>query len=52
MNLPLSKRLTEVTTLFLKLGMTAFGGPATHVAMMHNKTVKPRKWLGDQEFLD
>jgi len=46
------QRLTEVAYLFLKLGITAFGGPAAHIAMMHNETVKRRKWLSDQEFLD
>ena len=46
------QRLTEVAALFLKLGMTAFGGPAAHIAMMHDETVKRRQWLGDQEFLD
>ena len=47
-----SQRLTEVVRLFLKLGMTAFGGPAAHIAMMHNEIVKRRKWLSDQQFLD
>jgi chromate transporter len=48
----LSERLTEVAVFFLKLGITAFGGPAAHIAMMHDETVKRRKWLSDQEFLD
>ncbi len=52
MKSPLSQRLTEVAKSFLKLGMIAFGGPAAHIAMMHNETVKRRKWLSDQEFLD
>ena len=52
MNPSLSQRLTEVAKLFLKLGLTAFGGPAAHIAMMHDETVKRRKWLSDQEFLD
>src|SRR4030042_2962449 len=52
MNPSLSQRLTEVAKLFLKLGAPAFGGPAAHIAMMHDETVKRRKWLNDQEFLD
>jgi chromate transporter len=49
---PLSQRLIEVVKLFLKMGITAFGGPAAHIAMMHDETVKRRRWLSDQEFLD
>jgi chromate transporter len=45
-------RLAEVASFFLKLGLTAFGGPAAHIAMMHAEVVKRRKWLDDQRFLD
>src|SRR5512143_636385 len=51
-DLPLSQRLVEVAALFLKLGLTAFGGPAAHIGMMHAEVVKRRKWLDDQQFLD
>lgn len=44
--------LTEVASLFLKLGFTAFGGPAAHIGIMHNEVVLRRKWLTDEEFLD
>ena len=44
--------LLEVARLFLKLGFTAFGGPAAHVAIMHNEVVERRKWLTDEQFLD
>jgi chromate transporter len=44
--------LKEVVSLFLRLGTTAFGGPAAHIAIMHAETVIRRKWLSDQEFLD
>ncbi len=46
------QELGEVSTLFLKLGFTAFGGPAAHIAMMHSEIVERRHWLTDQEFLD
>ncbi len=44
--------LREVALLFLRLGFTAFGGPAAHIAMMRQEVVHRRKWLGDQDFLD
>jgi chromate transporter len=45
-------RVGEVAGLFLKLGITAFGGPAAHIGLMHTEVVQRRKWLDDQEFLD
>lgn len=42
----------EVTTLFLRMGLTAFGGPAAHVAMFRDEIVSRRKWVSDAEFLD
>jgi chromate transporter len=48
----LSTRLRELAAVFLKLGFTAFGGPAAHVGMMRHEIVERRKWLDDQEFLD
>ncbi len=46
------EHLLEVARLFLKLGLTAFGGPAAHIAMMHNEVVIRRKWMSEQAFLD
>ncbi len=44
--------LRELATLFLRLGITAFGGPAAHIAMMRDEVVHRRHWLTDTEFLD
>jgi len=44
--------LTELALLFLKLGATAVGGPAAHVAMMRDEVVRRRGWLSDERFLD
>ena len=46
------QRVREVAGLFLKLGFTAFGGPAAHTGLMHAEVVQRRGWLTDQEFLD
>src|SRR5438477_6657789 len=45
-------RLGEVARLFLKLGFTAFGGPAAHVALMEEEVVNRRRWLDRGHFLD
>jgi len=44
--------LKEVARFFLRLGFTAFGGPAVHIAMMRNEAVVKRKWMSEQHFLD
>ncbi len=45
-------RLKELALLFLRLGFTAFGGPAAHIAMMEDECVRRRRWLSRDEFLD
>jgi chromate transporter len=47
-----SQRLREVAAVFLKLGATAFGGPAVHIALLEQEVVHRRKWLTHDEFLD
>jgi chromate transporter len=36
----------------LRLGATAFGGPAAHVAILREELVVKRQWLTDERFLD
>lgn len=47
-----STSLFSLALLFLRLGTTAFGGPAAHVAMMEDEVVRRRKWMTRDEFLD
>lgn len=42
----------EVFALFLRLGLTAFGGPAAHTAIMEDEVVRRRRWVSQGEFLD
>ena len=44
--------MKELSLLFLRLGATAFGGPAAHIAMMEDEVVRRRGWLTHEEFLD
>lgn len=44
--------LAELALFFLRLGTTAFGGPAAHVAIMEDELVRRRKWLSREKFLD
>ncbi len=47
-----NQTLPDLIRLFLRLGFTAFGGPAAHIAMMHDEVVTRRRWMSDQHYLD
>jgi chromate transporter len=42
----------EIVRLFLRLGLTAFGGPAAHLVLMEREAVERRGWLSRERFLD
>jgi chromate transporter len=44
--------LGGLVVFFLRLGLTAFGGPAAHIALMEHEAVRRRRWLTREEFLD
>ncbi|MGH6859653.1 MAG: chromate efflux transporter [Phyllobacterium sp.] len=45
-------RLGEVFTVFLKLGLTSFGGPIAHLGYFRDEFVVRRKWLSEAAFAD
>jgi chromate transporter len=47
-----SKPTRDLISLFLRLGFTAFGGPAAHIALMKDEVVTRRSWMTEAEFLD
>lgn len=38
--------------IFLRLGLTSFGGPVAHIGYFRDEFVKRRRWLGDQGYAD
>ena len=52
MDNPAKSSLGEILRLFLRLGLTAFGGPAAHIGLMERETVERRGWLSREGFLD
>ncbi|WP_127716828.1 chromate transporter [Halobacteriovorax sp. HLS] len=44
--------LKEIGSLFFRLGLVAFGGPAAHIAIVHKEVVVKRKWMDESHFLD
>lgn len=40
----------EVFRVFLKLGLTSFGGPAAHLGYFRTELVERRKWLDDRAY--
>ncbi len=49
---PGTTSLAALAAVFLRLGATAFGGPAAHIALMHDEVVRRRRWLDERDFLD
>lgn len=48
----MAAELRALGRVFLGLGLTAFGGPAAHVALMQRELVRRRQWLDQAAFVD
>ncbi len=42
----------EILAIFLKLGLTCFGGPVAHLGYYRAEFVDRRKWLDEAGFAD
>src|ERR1700757_670767 len=42
----------EVLRVFLKLGLTSFGGPIAHIGYFREEFVARRKWLDEHAYAD
>jgi chromate transporter len=45
-------RWPEVLAVFLKLGVTSFGGPVAHLGYFHTELVERRRWLDERAYVD
>ncbi len=42
----------EILRVFLKLGLTSFGGPIAHLGYFRNELVERRRWISDSAYAD
>lgn len=45
-------RIRQVFLIFLRLGLTSFGGPVAHLGYFRDEFVARRKWFSDQNYAD
>jgi chromate transporter len=46
------KRVFEVFKVFLRLGLTSFGGPIAHLSYFHDEFVLKRKWIDEHNYAE
>ncbi|MCW4465446.1 chromate efflux transporter [Glutamicibacter sp. MNS18] len=47
-----SGNVWEVFTVFLRLGLTSFGGPVAHLGYFHEVFVRRRRWVNERAYAD
>ena len=45
-------RFIEVFLIFLRLGLTSFGGPVAHLSYFHDEFVKNKKWINEHSYAE
>jgi len=46
------RSFAEIFLVFLRLGLTSFGGPIAHLGYFRDEFVARRKWLDDRAYAD
>jgi len=46
------RQVLEIFFIFLKLGLTSFGGPIAHLGYFHDEFVNRRKWFDENSYAD
>jgi chromate transporter len=49
---PAQANYLEIFLIFLRLGLTSFGGPIAHLGYFRQEFVERRKWISEQVFAD
>lgn len=44
--------LKDLIAVFLRIGVTSFGSPTAHIAMMEHEVVRKREWITEEHFLE
>ena len=45
-----SRTASEVFSVFLRLGLTSFGGPIAHLGFFHRELVERRQWVSESQY--
>ena len=48
---PVALPLREASAVWMRIGLSSFGGPAGQIALMHRELVEKRRWISDARFL-
>ena len=46
------RKVLEIFFIFLRLGLTSFGGPIAHLSYFHNEFVSRQKWFDEHQYTD
>ena len=46
------RKVLEIFFIFLRLGLTSFGGPIAHLSYFHNEFGSRQKWFDEHQYTD